>query len=53
MGCKVEFGDRAPIEILGHGHRWRGAIRPEIAGTIHSIITCEVDALDVVARTGR
>jgi hypothetical protein len=53
IACKAEFGDRTPIEILGHGHRWRGAIRPEIASTIHSIITSELDALGNVTRTGR
>ena len=24
---KVRFGDRAPIELFGHGYRWCGAVR--------------------------
>jgi hypothetical protein len=39
MACKVEFDDRTPIEILGHGHC--GAMRTEIAA-IHNVIDREV-----------
>jgi len=41
-----------PLELLGRRHRWPGAARREIAGTIHSIITSELDALDIITRTG-
>jgi hypothetical protein len=39
--CRAGVGDRAPLEILGHGHRW-GAARPDIAATIHSIVISEL-----------
>ena len=34
-----------PLELLGRGYRWPRAARSEIAGTIHSIITSELDTL--------
>jgi hypothetical protein len=40
--CKAAFDDQAPIELLGHGCRWRGEMRAEIAAVIHNVIEREI-----------
>lgn len=40
--CKAAVGDRAPIELLGHGYRWHSAMRAEIVAIIQQVIECEL-----------
>jgi hypothetical protein len=45
--CKADFGDRAPLELLGHGHRWPGARYVDIGALIRRVIEREIGGAGV------
>ncbi len=40
--CKADFGDRAPLELLGGGYRWPGVPHGDIDALIRKVVELEI-----------
>ena len=49
--CKAGFDDRTPIELVGHGYRWRGPLLADVVALIRNVIDREIGGVQRAQRT--